>query len=189
MQATKDRVLVKTKEAVATLLNHPLDAKVARELFLCTAGSVFRFSAAQTPWTTAELGGLLSLWTQAYKRAESLPDGTASDIYVFPKKWGSKELLTPYSVLAQELCNHLQRCLLLSACHQEGSHRLVGRAGSCQSTHEVEARSCTENVKQPDVPLAHPCAASSRSSTRDIMGFSMISHYCNPKRPVSPYML
>ena len=111
MQATKDRVVAKTKEAVATLLHHPLDAKVARELFLSTAGSVFRFSAAQVPWTTGELDKLLSLWTQAYKRAESLPDGTASDIYVFPKKWGSKELLTPYCVLAQELCNHIQRCL------------------------------------------------------------------------------
>mgnify|MGYP000526956740 CR=1 FL=1 len=46
MQTTKDRVVAKTKEAVATLLHHPLDAKVARELFFSTAGSVFRFSAA-----------------------------------------------------------------------------------------------------------------------------------------------
>jgi hypothetical protein len=42
---------------------------------------VFRFSAAQVRWNKAELDHLRSLWVQAYKRAEYLPKGTASDIF------------------------------------------------------------------------------------------------------------
>ena len=37
---------------------------------------MFRFSAAQVRWSQAELDQLQSLWTQAYKRAEYLPNGT-----------------------------------------------------------------------------------------------------------------
>jgi hypothetical protein len=57
------------------------------------AVSVFRFSAAQVRWSQAELDQLQSLWTQAYKRAEYLPNGTASDIFFFPKKWGVIRLM------------------------------------------------------------------------------------------------
>ena len=59
MQATKNRVLEKTREVVSTLCHHPLEAKISREQFLSTAGSVFRFSVAQVPWTSMELDKLL----------------------------------------------------------------------------------------------------------------------------------
>ena len=111
MTATKERVRSKTKEALEVLTHHPLEADVARELFQCTAVSVFRFSAAQVPWTQHELNELLSLWTRAYKRAEGLPDGTATDIYVLPKEWGGKCFSTPTNIIAQELCNNIKRCL------------------------------------------------------------------------------
>jgi len=53
-----------------------LETKTAKELFQSMAVSVFRFSAAQVRWSQAELDQLQSLWTQAYKRAEYLPNGT-----------------------------------------------------------------------------------------------------------------
>ena len=111
MTATKERVRSKTKEALEVLTHHPLEADVARELFQCTAISVFRFSAAQVPWTQQELDELLSLWTRAYKRAEGLPGGTATDIYVLSKEWGGKCFSTPTNIIAQELCNNIKRCL------------------------------------------------------------------------------
>jgi hypothetical protein len=76
------------------------------------AVSVFRFSAAQVRWSQAELDQLQSLWTRAYKRDEYLPNGTASDIFVFPKKWGGEELSTPINIIAQELCNNIRSCLV-----------------------------------------------------------------------------
>ena len=81
-------------------------------LFQSMAVSVFRFSAAQVRWSQAELDQLQSLWLQAYKRAESLINGTANDVFIFPKKWGGEELSTPVNIIAQELCNNITRCLV-----------------------------------------------------------------------------
>jgi hypothetical protein len=55
------------------------------------AVSVFRFSAAQVRWRQAELDQLQSLWLQAYKPAESMHNGTANDVFIFPKKWGGEQ--------------------------------------------------------------------------------------------------
>ena len=49
---------------------------------------------------------------QAYKRAEYLPKGTASDIFIFPEKRGGEELSTPANIIAQELCNNIRRSLV-----------------------------------------------------------------------------
>jgi hypothetical protein len=76
------------------------------------AVSVFRFSAAQVRWSQAELDQLQSLWVQAYKRAEYLANGTATDVFIFPKKWGGEELSTPVNIIAQEPCNNIRRCLV-----------------------------------------------------------------------------
>jgi hypothetical protein len=94
------------------LTHHPLEAKTAKELFQSIAVSVFRFSAAQVRWSQTELDKLQSLWVQAYKRAEHLAAGTATDIFVFPKKWGGKELSTPVNIIVQELCNNVRRMLV-----------------------------------------------------------------------------
>ncbi len=112
MTSTKERVLAKTREVLGLLTHHPLETKTAKELFQSMAVSVFRFSAAQVRWSQAELDQLQSLWTRAYKRAENLQNGTASDIFVFPKKWGGEELSTPINIIAQELCNNIRRCLV-----------------------------------------------------------------------------
>jgi hypothetical protein len=88
MTNTKRRVLEKTREVLGLLTYHPLETKTAKELFQSMAVSVFRFSAARLRWSQAEFDQLQSLWTQAYKRAEYLPNGTASDVSVLPKKWG-----------------------------------------------------------------------------------------------------
>jgi hypothetical protein len=76
------------------------------------AVSVIRFSAAQVRWSKAELDQLRSLWVQAYKRADHLPKGTASDIFIFPEKRGGEELSTPTNIIAQELCNNIRRSLV-----------------------------------------------------------------------------
>jgi len=112
MTSTKKRVFKKTREVLELLMHHPLETKTAKELFQSMAVSVFRFSAAQVRWSQAELDQLQSLWTRAYKRAESLQNGTASDIFVFPKRWGGEELSTPINIIAQELCNNIRRCLV-----------------------------------------------------------------------------
>jgi len=113
MTNTKGRVLEKTREVLGLLTHHPLETKTAKELFQSMAVSVFRFSAAaQVRWSQAELDQLQSPWTRAYKRAEYLPNGTASEIFVFPKKWGGEELSTPINIIAQELCNNIRRCLM-----------------------------------------------------------------------------
>jgi hypothetical protein len=83
-----------------------------KELFQSMTVSVFRFSAAQVRWSQAELDKLQSLWLQAYKRAEYLANGTANDVFIFPKKWGGEELSTPVNIIAQELCNNIRRCLV-----------------------------------------------------------------------------
>jgi len=49
---------------------------------------------------------------QAYKRAEYLPKGTASDIFIFPETRVVEELSTPANIIAQELCNNIRRCLV-----------------------------------------------------------------------------
>jgi hypothetical protein len=103
---------VRTKEVLGLLTYHPLETKVGRELFQSMAISVFRFSAAQVRWSQAELDQLQSVWTQAYKRAEYLSNGTANDVFVFPKKWGGGELSTPVNIIAQELCYNIRRCLV-----------------------------------------------------------------------------
>jgi len=63
-------------------------------------------------WSQAELDQLQSLWVQAYKRTEYLANGTATDVFIFPKKWGGEELSTPINIIAQELCNNIWRCLV-----------------------------------------------------------------------------
>ncbi len=96
---TKKRVLAKTKEVLGLLTHHPLETKTAKELFQSMTVSVFRFSAAQVRWSQAELDKLQSVWVQVYKRAEYLANGTASDVFVIPKKWGGEELSTPVNVI------------------------------------------------------------------------------------------
>jgi len=113
MTKTKKRVFAKTREVPGLLTHNPSETKIAKELFQSMAVSVFRFSAAQMRWSQAELDQLQSLWTQAYKRAEYLPNGTASDIFVFPKKWVGEELSTTINIIAQELCNNIRRCLVV----------------------------------------------------------------------------
>jgi hypothetical protein len=100
MAKTKQRVLAKTREVLGLLTHHPLESKIAKELFHSMAVSVFRFSAAQVRWSKAELDQLRSLWVQAYKRADHLPKGTASDIFIFPEKRGGEELSTPINIIA-----------------------------------------------------------------------------------------
>jgi hypothetical protein len=112
MARTKHRVLTKTREVLELLTHHPLETKIAKALFQSMAVSVFRFSAAQVRWSQAELDQLQSLWTRAYKRAEYLANGTASDVFIFPQKWGGEELSTPINIIAQELCNNIRRCLV-----------------------------------------------------------------------------
>ena len=112
MTVTKQRVLTKTEEVLGILTHHPLESNIAKELFRSMTVSVFRFSAAQVRWSQTELDKLQSLWVQAYKRAENLAAGTATDIFVFPPKWGIKELSNPLNIIAQELCNNIRRCLV-----------------------------------------------------------------------------
>jgi hypothetical protein len=112
MTATQQRVMEKTRATLEVLTHHPLEANMALELFQSVAVSVFRFSAAYVQWTQQELDQLRSLWTRTYKRSEHLCDGTASDIYVFPKTWGGKERSTPDNIIAQALCDNLRRCLV-----------------------------------------------------------------------------
>jgi hypothetical protein len=109
---TKHRVLVKTKEVLGLLTHHPLETKIAKELFQSMAVSVFRFSAAQLRWSHAELDQLQSLWVQAYKRAEFLANGTATAVFIFPKKWGGEELSIPVNIIVKEFCNNIRRCLV-----------------------------------------------------------------------------
>jgi hypothetical protein len=111
MTVTKNRVLVKTKEVLGLLTHHPLETKTDKELFQSMEVSVFRFSYVQVRWSQAELDQLQSLWLQAYKRAEYLANGTANDVFVFPKKWGSEELPTLVNIITQ-LCNNIRRCLV-----------------------------------------------------------------------------
>ena len=112
MAKTKHRVLAKTREVLELLTHHPLETKTAKELFQSMEVSVFRFSAAQVRWSQAELDQLQSLWARAYKRAESLANGTASDVFIFPQKWGREELSTPINIMSQKLCNNIRRCLV-----------------------------------------------------------------------------
>jgi hypothetical protein len=116
MAATKQRVLVRTKEVLGLLTHHLLETKVAKELFQSMSISVFRFSAAQVRWSQTELDQLQSVWIQAYKRAEYLAISMANDTFVFQKKWGGEELSTPVNIIAQELCNNIRRCLV----HDDG---------------------------------------------------------------------
>ena len=104
------------------------------------AVSVFRFSAAQVRWSQAELDQLQSLWTRAYKRAENLQNGTASDIFVFPKKWGGEELSTPINIIAQELCNNIRRCMVHDDVAKSITVQELQRAKEefmCHTTHEL----------------------------------------------------
>jgi hypothetical protein len=112
MAVTKHCVLAKTIEVLGLLTHHPLETKTAKELFQSMSVSVFRFSAAQVRWSQAELDQIQSLWLQAYKRAESLANCTANDVFIFPKKWGGEELSTPINIITQELCNNITRCLV-----------------------------------------------------------------------------
>ena len=109
---TKQRVLTKTEEVLGILTHHPLESNIAKELFRSMTVSVFRFSAAQVRWSQTELDKLQSLWVEAYKRAQHLAASTATDILVFLKKLGGKELSTPVNIIAQELCNNIRRCLV-----------------------------------------------------------------------------
>jgi hypothetical protein len=58
MAKTKQRVFAKTREVLGLLTHHPLETKIAKELFQSMAVSVFRFSAAQVRWSQAELDQL-----------------------------------------------------------------------------------------------------------------------------------
>jgi hypothetical protein len=58
MVKTKKRVLTKTREVLGLLKHHPLESKIAKELFHSMAVSVFRFSAAQVRGSKAELDQL-----------------------------------------------------------------------------------------------------------------------------------
>jgi hypothetical protein len=91
---TKHRVLAKTKEVLGLLTHHPLETKIAKELFPSMAVSVFRFSAAQMRWSQAELDQFQCLWLQAYTRAEYMANGTANDVLIFLKKWGGDEFVS-----------------------------------------------------------------------------------------------
>ena len=140
MIKTKRRVLAKTREVLGLLTHHPLETKTAKELFQSMAVSVFRFSAAQVRWSQAELDQLQSLWTQAFKRAEYLPNDTASDIFVFPKTWGGEELSTPVNIIAQELCNNIRRCLVHNDVAKSITVQELQRAKEefmCHTTHEL----------------------------------------------------
>jgi hypothetical protein len=53
MAITKHRVLAKTQEVLGLLTHHPLETKIAKELFQSMAVSVFRFSVAQVRWSQA----------------------------------------------------------------------------------------------------------------------------------------
>jgi hypothetical protein len=112
MEVTKHRVLAKAKEVPGLLTHHPLETKIAKDLFQSMAVSVFRFSAAQVRWSQAEIDQLQSLWLQAYKRAEYLANGTANDVFIFPNQWGGEQLSTPVNIMALELCNNIRRCLM-----------------------------------------------------------------------------
>jgi hypothetical protein len=140
MTSTKERVLAKTREVLGLLTHHPLETKTAKELFQSMAVSVFRFSAAQVLWSQAELDQLQSLWTRAYKRAENLQNGTASDIFVFPKRWGGEELSTPINIIVQELCNNIRRCLVHDDVTKSITVQELQRAKeefTCLTTHEL----------------------------------------------------
>ena len=69
----------------------------------------FRYAAALVPWTEVEIRELEGIWVQAYKRAWFLPLSTASDIFTLPCGLGYPR---PLGVMAQELCRHLQRCII-----------------------------------------------------------------------------
>jgi hypothetical protein len=104
------------------------------------AVSVFRFSAAQVRWSQAELDQLQSLWTRAYKRAEYLANGTASDVFIFPQKWGGEELSTPINIIAQELCNNIRRCLVHDDVTKSITVQELQRAKDewmCHTLHEL----------------------------------------------------
>ena len=102
MVKTKQRVLTKTREVLGLLTHRPLESKIVKELFHSMTVSVFRFSAAQVRWNKAELDQLRSLWVQAYKRAENLPKGTASDIFIFPEKRGGEKLSKPTNIICTD---------------------------------------------------------------------------------------
>ena len=50
-------------------------------------------------------------WVQAYKWAWGLPWTTASDVFTLPSMVAGMEYPRPISIMAQELCRHLQPCL------------------------------------------------------------------------------
>ena len=90
MAVTKHCVLAKTKDVLGLLTHHPLETKVAKELFQRMKISVFRFSAAQVRWIQSELDNLQSLWVlKAYKRAEYLANGTTTYDVWYMMMWQS----------------------------------------------------------------------------------------------------
>jgi hypothetical protein len=133
-------VFATTSEVLDLLTHHPLETKITKELFQSMEVSVFRFSAAQVRWSQAKLDQLQSLWTRAYNRAEYLANGTASDVFVFPKKWGGKELSTPINIIAQELCNSIRRCLVHDDVTKSITVQELQRAKEefmCHALHEL----------------------------------------------------
>ena len=110
--ATKAFAAQRVKDALLTEL-----PKVSRLFQEAPNGLSFSdffhgLAASGVRLSQAELDQLQALWVQAYKRAEYLANGTATDVFVFPKKWGGEELSTPVNIITQELCNNLRRCLV-----------------------------------------------------------------------------
>ena len=109
MTETKERIFQKTREARDMLEHHPLTPEQAVELFVSVGVGAFRYAAALVSWTEVEMRELEGIWVQAYKRAWFLPLSTASDIFTLPCGLGYPR---PLGVMAQELCRHLQRCII-----------------------------------------------------------------------------
>jgi hypothetical protein len=69
-----------------------------------------------------------------------LQNGTASDIFVFPKRWGGEELSTPINIIAQELCNNIRRCLVHDDVKKSITVQELQRDKEefmCHTTHEL----------------------------------------------------
>jgi hypothetical protein len=172
MAKTKHSVLAKTREVLELLTHHLLETKTSKELFQSMAVSVFRFSAAQVRWSQAEFAQLQSLWARAYKRAESLANGTSSDVFIFPQKWGVEELSTPIYIMSQELCNNIRLCLVHDDVTKSITVQELQRVKDewmCHTLHELydEMDLCQWNEVQHNL-WARPLKASHRVGVRPI---------------------
>ena len=111
MSDTKERIFRRTEQARDLIRHHPLTPEQAIDLFTSIGVGDFRYSAALVPWTEKELERLETLWVQAYKWAWGLTWTTTSDVFTLPSGTAGMEYPRSVGVMAQELCQHLQRCL------------------------------------------------------------------------------